>query len=347
MSSPCALTGGAFQDSEGNLLVDGYLLCYLSQDASVNGNTNVCAGIAIRIQLDASGDAASGSFLWGNDVLSPANTYYRVTAYTAKGQPAWGPNNQQVAGSSFDIGTWIPNQVISWTPSTSAITLENNGTLNSSQNLLNIESTDSSVVITDEGGGSINLQAAVGKFDTAGQNFFFGAGIDLPTIGYNVAAGNLAAADQAVYVFGFNLDIEWVLSTASYISQNSGSSDYYGAGIYDASGNALIRTSFLSGNIVDTVGTNTFTPVSLPAGFYYFAQAVDGTGLSGPSIDPLGLGGAFTQTQFYQFLNANNLLCALAANPMGTNTGVMPATLGSLTALTTQAISMMMIKWTP
>jgi hypothetical protein len=120
MSSPCNLSGGAFQDSEGNLLANGYLLCYLSQDASVN-DSNICAGIAIRIQLDSSANAASGSKLWGNDILSPVNTFYRVTGYTAQGQPAWGPNNQQVTGTSLDLGTWVPNQVVSWVPQGSVV----------------------------------------------------------------------------------------------------------------------------------------------------------------------------------------------------------------------------------
>ena len=38
--------------------------------------------------------------------------------------------------------------------------LENNGALNSSQTTLNLESTDGSVTITDEGGGTIDLQAS-------------------------------------------------------------------------------------------------------------------------------------------------------------------------------------------
>jgi hypothetical protein len=119
MSSPVTLSGGAFQDAEGNILADGYLECFLSQDASTPDGSNICAGIAIRIPLDGSGNA-SGS-LWGNDILSPPNTYYRVTGYTAEGQPAWGPNNQQVTGSSFDLGLWVPNQVVAWVPQGSII----------------------------------------------------------------------------------------------------------------------------------------------------------------------------------------------------------------------------------
>jgi len=121
MSSPCTLTGGSFQDSEGNVLALGYLTFRLSQDASVNGGSNICSGVEIRIALDSSGNVVGGSSIWGNDVLSPINTFYRVTGYTAAGQPAWGPNNQTIQGTSFNLGLWVPNQVISWVPTGSVV----------------------------------------------------------------------------------------------------------------------------------------------------------------------------------------------------------------------------------
>lgn len=120
MSTPCTLTGGSFQDAEGNLLVNGYLKFRLSQDASVN-DSNICAGVEITIPLDSNANAVGGSSIWGNDVLSPINTFYRVTGYTHAGQPAWGPNNQTIQGSTFDLGTWVPNQVISWVPQGSLV----------------------------------------------------------------------------------------------------------------------------------------------------------------------------------------------------------------------------------
>ena len=163
MPSKCALTGGAFQDSEGNPLALGYLEFVLSQDCSVAGVGNIASGITITIALDANGNVSPspGAAIWGNDVLNPQPNFYRVTGYTAAGQPAWGPNNQQVTGAGFNLGTWVPNAVISWSPTVGQpITLEHNGVANSSQTLLNLESTDASVTITDVGGGTLNLQAA-------------------------------------------------------------------------------------------------------------------------------------------------------------------------------------------
>jgi hypothetical protein len=112
------LVGGQFQDAEGNPLSGGKLTLELSQDAAVN-DSQIAAGVEIIVALDANGSAviSPGQFAWGNDVLSPPNTFYRVTGYTAEGQTAWGPNNQQIEGiGTFDLGSWTPNAVISWFP---------------------------------------------------------------------------------------------------------------------------------------------------------------------------------------------------------------------------------------
>jgi hypothetical protein len=112
MATKVQLTGGAFQDPEGNLLANGFLLMELNQDAQVNTSTEVCAGFVLKILLDANGNVAASpaQYVWPNDVLSPGNTFYTVTAYTAQGQLVWGPNTQLVLSSPspFDIGKWVP-----------------------------------------------------------------------------------------------------------------------------------------------------------------------------------------------------------------------------------------------
>ena len=164
MSAMVQLTGGHFQDSEGNVLADGYLKFVLNQDSSVN-NSQICSGVEITIYLDAFGDVISspGQFVWGNDQLSPENSYYTVTGYTAEGQIAWGPNNQQVTGNggTFDLGTWIPNQVISWFPSLQAgIGVEVEGSPLSSSTVLDLVNTGN-VTFTDNGGGRVSASASI------------------------------------------------------------------------------------------------------------------------------------------------------------------------------------------
>jgi hypothetical protein len=156
------LIGGQFQDSRGNVLANGYLTMKLSSDEEVNDSL-ICSGIEIRIQLDVNGSVVTSpaQSVWGNDVLLPVNSYYKVTGYTAAGQIAWGPNNQQVAGiGSFDVGTWIPNSVISWTPPLQPLSLEVVGTPLSSQSVLDFINTGN-VIFTDAGNGQVSASVSV------------------------------------------------------------------------------------------------------------------------------------------------------------------------------------------
>jgi hypothetical protein len=168
------LIGGSFQDSEGNILVNGYLDFELNQDSSVTGVGNICSGITIRITLDSDGNVASSTstppatnqFIWANDVLLPANSFYSVTGFTAAGQPAWGPNNQQitsggVGGGTYDVGTWVPNQVFSWTPPVQPVVLQTNGVDNPDQLVENLIA-GTNVTLTADSNGGTTIDAAAG-----------------------------------------------------------------------------------------------------------------------------------------------------------------------------------------
>ena len=115
MSTVNSLTGGSFQDSDGNLLVKGYLLFELNQDGVVNTSTLICAGRTIRVPLDSSGNVVTSPVnnLWPNDVMTPSGSFYLVTAYTESGVKVWGPNPQSVLSSPspFNVSAWVPGKV--------------------------------------------------------------------------------------------------------------------------------------------------------------------------------------------------------------------------------------------
>ena len=113
MPAKVNIVNGHFQDLEGNDLSNGYLTFELTQNASVNDSI-VCSDATVTIALDVNGDVVSGSYLWGNDQMTPINSFYRVTGYTVEGQIVFGPNNQQIIGDggTFDLGTWVPNQIV-------------------------------------------------------------------------------------------------------------------------------------------------------------------------------------------------------------------------------------------
>jgi hypothetical protein len=118
-ASKVQLSGGAFQDALGNVVANGYIIMQLSQDAQVTGASpeiQITAGRTLKINLDSSGNinASPAQSVWPNDVLTPANTYYIVSVYTAAGQLVWGPNSQQVLSSPspYDVGAgWSPARV--------------------------------------------------------------------------------------------------------------------------------------------------------------------------------------------------------------------------------------------
>lgn len=90
-----ALIGGGFQDCEGNPLVNGRLTLELNTIATdiQTGTFQICPGEVVLYLLDENGNVVANQSVWSNDLLNPANTFYRITVYTSKGQQAWGPNS--------------------------------------------------------------------------------------------------------------------------------------------------------------------------------------------------------------------------------------------------------------
>jgi len=162
--SKVQLTGGNFQDSEGNVLNLGYLTMELNQDESVN-DSQICHGVKITIKLNSSGSVVTSptQSVWGNDQMFPINSFYKVAGYNANGQLCWGPNNQQVTGNggTFDVGSWTPNQVISWTPPLQPLALQVNEVSNGSQALLDLHE-GSNITLTDNGSGRVTIAGAAG-----------------------------------------------------------------------------------------------------------------------------------------------------------------------------------------
>lgn len=94
------LTGGGFQDSAGNKIALGSITFQLSTPALVTGTGQVVQDVPISYALDANGNIASGSTLWGNDQLTPAGTSYTVNILNANGALVRGPEVWVIAGTS-------------------------------------------------------------------------------------------------------------------------------------------------------------------------------------------------------------------------------------------------------
>ena len=344
------LTGGNFTDSEGNVLANGYLTFQLSQDGNVAGVGNLCSGVEVTIQLDSTGNVAGVSstpsvpnqYIWANANISPINTFYKVTGYTAAGQKAWGRNNQQVgAGATFNLSTWVPNSVISWFPEVSQtpdITLEVNGALASSQTLQNlVEGTN--ITIADEGGGNIEISASGGAAFSGNGAFFFGPGLyDLATILGNTTWAqvnpvdvNGSATSNQVVVYRFMLDVAITISKATtQCLTNTGGGATGTFGIYDDSGNLLVNGGTWLTITGPGIVENTFTPVTLQPGIYYHAQSatVTSSGFPGFSVNS----GSVSDVDQIPVYVKNATRAGVAANPL--SMGSLPATLGTITPFT-------------
>lgn len=169
------------------------------------------------------------------------------------------------------------------------------------------------------------------SFSTSGQGWFAGAGMRyeglLQNANTNAAITNTTA--NKVIVYQFSLDSPWTLSSCSYKLSSTSASTHFNFGIYNASGSKVIDAAF-DGSL-STLQTVTFGPTTLSAGTYYFAASATSTTPTGPVM--FSSGGSTVQELVA--LSAVQPLLASAAN--STSGNVMPATLGTLTAITSAA----------
>ena len=207
-----------------------------------------------------------------------------------------------------------------------ALTLEANGEALPNQVLLNFYSSDATVTFTadEDGDGGLNLQAkGGGQFSTTGQVGFWGPGI-ISALGTSSSGGSVSTTANQITVFQFVLESTWTLSSASVYVENAVSGQTMNFGFYTLAGDLLLDTGPISIAATGLVKA-TFTPVKLPAGVYYFAQSATNSA----SIRIFAFPSASEQETIMNQAG-NYLAVAQAANP--TVAGVMPATLGTLTA---------------
>jgi hypothetical protein len=104
-----AISGGNFQDAEGNALAGGSLILQLNNDAVVLGTGQVVSKLPLVITLDENGNAPSTD-IWFNDQLSPSGTVYIATLFSASSQPVWSAaqNWSFTGGSPINLNTMVP-----------------------------------------------------------------------------------------------------------------------------------------------------------------------------------------------------------------------------------------------
>ena len=104
-----AVSGGSFQDAEGNPLAGGLLVLTLDSAAVVLGTGQVVNNLPLFITLDSTGNAPSTP-IWFNDQLTPSGTAYSATLFSAPGKPAWTAAQlwSFTGGSAINLDTMVP-----------------------------------------------------------------------------------------------------------------------------------------------------------------------------------------------------------------------------------------------
>ncbi len=170
------------------------------------------------------------------------------------------------------------------------------------------------------------LPGVVATVDTAGEGYFVGGTV---TFGNQLAALLVTAIDQ-VAVFQFVLPFRAKVAQISWwVTTGGGSGKKLGIGIYDANKNLLLESGAVDGNTTGQAVVS-ITAVTLEPGIYWLAATSDSATTQVVTLEDSSTVG--------QILNKTATLFGTAAN--AATAGVLPATLGTITAATTRAAIM-------
>ena len=158
MSTTCTVTATICDPSQTNLLGNAFVRFRLRNFQGFVPTVQT-SNVFCETQIDALPNPAGviSQVLTCNTAIYPINTFYTVEFWN-NGRPTSSGNYYFNGNTSLNTASTINPAPAPQGPQ--SIVLENNGALNSSQTTLNLESTDGSVTITDEGGGTIDLQAS-------------------------------------------------------------------------------------------------------------------------------------------------------------------------------------------
>lgn len=207
------IVGGAFTDSAANPIANGFLIFQLSQDERSPTPGQVGAGLTIRANLDGTGNVPStpATYLFANDSLSPANSFYTVWAYTANGVLVWGPQRQQILTnpSPYDVTAWVPNSINTGATTTLLPVIDVAGffpgTMSNGQTLLHYEIRQAcSIPLNLAGAKCVALTAATGS--TVINILYNGAQIGTMTFAPSGTVATLALTPARTAAIGDYLD---------------------------------------------------------------------------------------------------------------------------------------------
>lgn len=194
---------------------------------------------------------------------------------------------------------------------------QSNGVSNITQNKINLYSSDNSITITSDASGNVNLQASESLPTT---QWFASAGWTTEVYILSLATGTFNDSTDIVAA-QFVLDTGFVVNKVVIPAFGSNLTGSVGAAIYNASLTKVVDPGPIT--ISNAQQVISVSPVTLPAGVYWFAWASTNNSASTVCFTP-----ASANLTAYNAVNADTV--RLGLNAFGYS-GTMPSTLPTLT----------------
>lgn len=219
------IQGGGFQNLQGEVLVNGYLVLELShdeQDSSPTPTTQVLGGLRKTIQLDMTGNIPSSPAvkIHANSTLLPAGSFYTVMAFQQNGTQAWRSPQYWIIPNTdpYNVGNIIPTNPPASGSSGggSTLLLQVEGVNNASQSVLNLVDVNVTsnpfdcVSFVDNGAGAVSGQLLTFN----GTGTFGGAG---GTLNFTLDFPYVLATDYTVFVSYVNPTVAPGILSVEYV----------------------------------------------------------------------------------------------------------------------------------
>ena len=246
MSTTCTVTATICDPSQTNLLGNAFVRFRLRNFQGFVPTVQT-SNVICETQIDALPNPAGviSQVLTCNTAIYPINTFYTVEFWN-QGRPTSSGNYYFNGNTSLNTASTINPAPAPQGPS--SIIFENSGTLNSSQTLLNLENTDGTIVITDVGGGTLNLQAKSSAITSSGVGWVLvrrnpdDCAIRAIADWYPL----FSTSNNQVSVFQFTLNAPITISSvAMYVTANVGGATV-NFGVYTTAGAKLLDSGALS-----------------------------------------------------------------------------------------------------
>lgn len=334
------IQGGSFQSFEGDPLANGYLVVELSHDEQDTGPTpptQVVAGLRQTILLDTNGGIPSSPAVkvHANSTLNPANSFYSVMAFKQNGTQAWrAPQYWTIPNTDpYDVGNIVPNNppVNAGAP-VGSLLLQTNEVNNGSQALLDLHA-GTNITLADNGSGRVTITGASSGLTGS---YMIGPGINTPDgyVSQAIANSSITGVNNQLVVTAFDFAGTLTINHVSYVGSNPFGTAHIYIGLYNASGNKILDSGAFTvdNTTATTIQRNAISTVTLTPGTYYIAQTSDD---NNTKSNVMQSGVSNTAAALFN-ANGSVVRYGTAANVL--SGGVLPATLGALTAFSTVAI---------